>query len=127
MNCCETPYQLCNPVPQCTDSILIYVPTDYTGEEIGIEIQNGQGIGEIKILDVLNNFVELDVTDWVDGFFNPFSGIFTLRFLDPVSEETLSFVAVDGITYTSATFKIKKVVSQTGVIDLFGNSEEGYY
>ena len=127
MNCCETSYQLCNPVPQCTDSILIYVPTDYTGEEIGIEIQNGQGIGEIKILDVLNNFVELDVTDWVDGFFNPFSGIFTLRFLDPVSEETLPFVAVDGITYTSATFKIKKVSSQTGVIDLFGNSDESYY
>jgi len=127
MTCCETPYQLCEPLPQCTESILVYVPTDYTESDIGIEIQNGQGIGEIKILPVTNNFVELDVTDWVDGFFNPFSGIFTLKFLNPITEEVLPFVAVDGKTYSSATFKIKKVSSQTGVIDLFGNSEDGYY
>ena len=73
MTCCETPYQLCEPIPQCVESILVYVPTDYTESDIGIEIQNGQGIGGIQILPVTNNFVELDVSDWVDGFFNPFS------------------------------------------------------
>jgi hypothetical protein len=127
MTCCETPYQLCEPIPQCVESILVYVPTDYTESDIGIEIQNGQSNGEIKILLVTNNFVELDVLDWIDGFFNPFSGIFTLRFLNPITLEVLSFVAVDGKTYNSATFKVKKVSSQTGVIDLFGYSEEGYY
>lgn len=127
MNCCETPYQLCNPIPQCIGSILVYVPNGYDQGEIGIEIQNGQGIGEIHNYPVTNNFVELDISDWVDGFFNPYAGFFTLRFLDPNSEEILPFVAVDGVTYQSATFKVKKISATTGVIDLFGNSDEGYY
>ena len=127
MTCCETPYQLCEPIPQCVESILVYVPTGYAESEISIEIQNGQGIGEIKILPVTNNYVEIDVLDWIDGFFNPFSGIFTLRFLNPITQELLPFIAVDGITYNSATFKIKKVSATIGVIDLFGYSEEGYY
>lgn len=127
MTCCETPYQLCEPIPQCVDSILVYVPTGYAESEISIEIQNGQGIGGIETLLVTNNYIELDVTDWVDGFFNPFSGIFTLRFLNPITQELLPFIAVDGIAYNSATFKIKKVSATIGVIDLFGYSEEGYY
>lgn len=127
MTCCETPYQLCEPIPQCVESILVYVPTGYAESEISIEIQNGQGIGQIETLLVTNNYIELDVADWVDGFFNPFSGIFTLRFLNPITQELLPFIAVDGITYNSATFKIKKVSASIGVIDLFGYSEEGYY
>ena len=127
MTCCETPYQLCEPIPQCVESILVYVPTGYAESEISIEIQNGQGIGQIETLLVTNNYIELDVSDWVDGFFNPFSGIFTLRFLNPITQELLPFIAVDGITYNSATFKIKKVSATIGVIDLFGYSEEGYY
>lgn len=127
MICCETPYNQCEPIPQCTDSIVIFVPLTYDQESISIQIVNGQGIGRLVELDVLNNSVEIDVTDWVDGFFNPYSGMFTLKFFDSIDlSKPIEFIAVDGKTYNSATFGIKKVSSATGIIDLFGYEDTGY-
>jgi hypothetical protein len=128
MNCCQTPFNICEPLPQCTDSIIVFVPLSYEDSSIGIEIVNGQGIGKGMDLEVINNQVEIDVTTFVDGFFNPYSGVFTLKFLsDWLFGETLEFQAIDGKIYNSATFTIKKVSSTTGVIDLFGYEDSGYY
>jgi hypothetical protein len=128
MNCCQTPFNICEPLPQCTDSIIVFVPLGYAEDSIAIEIVNGQGIGKIDDFDVINNQVEIDVTTFVDGFFNPYSGVFTLKFFDSFdNSQLLEFTAIDGKIYNSATFTIKKVSSTTGVIDLFGYEDSGYY
>ena len=128
MNCCQTPFNICEPLPQCTDSIIVFVPLGYAEDAIMIEIVNGQGIGEMLDLDVINNQVEIDVADFPDGFFNSYSGVFTLKFFQSnLSSELLEFTAIDGKIYNSATFTIKKVSSTTGVIDLFGYEDPGYY
>jgi hypothetical protein len=128
MNCCQTPFNICEPLPQCTDSIIVFVPLGYAEDTIGVEITNGQGIGKVQDLEIINNQVEIDVTTFVDGFFNPYSGVFTLKFFeDWLFSEPLEFTAIDGKIYNSATFTIKKVSSTTGVIDLFGYEDSGYY
>lgn len=128
MNCCQTPFNICEPLPQCTDSIIVFVPLGYAEDSIAIEIVNGQGIGKIDDFDVINNQVEIDVTTFVDGFFNSYSGMFTLKFFVEFGVgEPLEFTAIDGKIYNSATFTIKKVSSTTGVIDLFGYEDSGYY
>jgi hypothetical protein len=128
MNCCQTPFNICEPLPQCTDSIIVFVPLGYEEETIGVEITNGQGIGKVQDLEIINNQVEIDVTTFVDGFFNSYSGVFTLKFFeDWLFSEPLEFTAIDGKIYNSATFTIKKVSSTTGVIDLFGYEDSGYY
>ena len=128
MNCCQTPFNICEPLPQCTDSIIVFVPLGYAEDTIGVEITNGQGIGKVQDLEIINNQVEIDVTTFVDGFFNSYSGVFTLKFFeDWLFSEPLEFTAIDGKIYNSATFTIKKVSSTTGVIDLFGYEDSGYY
>ena len=125
MSCCISIYQYCGFVANCATSVLISVPNDYPDAEIDISVKNGNGNGFKQTLDVINNFVEVDLTAIPDGFFNPYAGVFTLQFWE-LNGQVIPFTGPDGILYDAASFEVQSIAADVALINLFNYEYSGY-
>lgn len=110
------------------ESVLIFIPPSLSDQEsISVRVQNGAGVGQIiqDLIVTAGSYVEIDLTELPDQFFNPYAGTFTVEFLDS-DERPVTFTADNGRSYDSIRVKVANIPMNTGVIDAFGNESETY-
>lgn len=119
MSCgCTTCYQLCD-VPQCTETLKVYVGLAYAGLIFDAHLHDGRGRGIVVEVTVdVDGFVSISIDDLPGpGWFNPYNGIFQLDFTEQGACERVC-LNYDGTDYSCLAFHVKRVVGAATEITL---------
>lgn len=129
--CCNKCYSICQPLISCFESLIVYLPVDYTDDTVTIKTSNGQTFVTTQTFDVIaGNHVEIDLatSEFPEGFFSAYGGPYQIRFFDPLGSQ-IEFVAIDGKPYNCISFQVANGVTDetTAFVNAFYASiPEGY-
>ena len=129
-NCCNRPYNLCEPLNGCPENILVFVPVDYPLEEIRVSIEKNPGLVVESTIPVTDTgYIELPLDEYPEGFFNPYSGPYLLQFFEPTETVPFEFTAMDGNSYSNISFTFVPTISDNNdvVLNAFGVNNQTNY
>ena len=117
--CCPNPYSGCEPLQFCFTDLAIRIPLSFEDMVITLRFtkQGGQPILAKINEAVVNNWAVVNIEAVPNGYFNPYSGAYTLEFLD-ANGIPFPFIAIDGKSYLMASFEFAVSVTPSEIEQL---------
>jgi hypothetical protein len=126
--CCTNCLKACEPLADCPDSFVIKLPLNYGESDVIIEITKpGVDVVISQLLEVFypsgqeefgQGYAEIDLAQVPQGFFNPWGGIYQLKFISAETGKVWEFVGCDGVTYDSICLTFIKKYTNAPESDL---------
>jgi len=120
-NCCKNNIVICDPIIGCCDQLFIDIPPTFLGPEIRLRIKKGSGIASSYLVDVEDGIVEVPLDLLPPAWMNPYAGPYTLEYVDPTTNEVISFVA-QGESASAVQFDMVYGTTDNNIctLDIFG-------
>lgn len=111
--CCNNCFTICQPLASCPAAVYVYAPLGSYESGILVNVMKpGVNVQGQQLLNVAGDgFVEIDLEALPVGFFNPYGGQYNLNFVNPQTNQAITFTATDGKEYDSICLTFTQVVS----------------
>lgn len=104
VNCCKNNMVVCQPIIGCCDQLWLEVPPSYTELIVKVRVGKGNGTYFEQLLDVEDGFIQIDLEELAEGWFNYYGGPYTIQYIDPSTNQVIEFVhsgqTVSGVEWT---------------------------